>query len=84
MTVEEFIGKEVYYEDAGFMIFGKQEDGTNQLLLDVRGWGTIQYFFKDEQGNLDLNKAAKFQDKIGEWIVDAINQKIQKAEGGEK
>ena len=72
MKVKEFIGKAVYYDEDGQMIFSKQD---NQLLsnidISVRGWGAIQQLFKTEE------EAANFQDELGEWIADAINQKLK-------
>lgn len=41
-----------------------------QHLADVRGWGHIQNMFKIEQEAMD------FQDAIGQFITDAINEKI--------
>lgn len=74
MKPQKFIGEKVIYDKEGQMIFG-QIEGKMQLLLDVRGWGSIQNIpeFKG-----DLEKAAQFQDELGEWIADAINKKLQK------
>ena len=46
-------------------------------IADIRGWGEIQNLFK-----LDMNKAAEFQDAVGEFIVDAINEKLKSLEHG--
>ena len=73
MTPEKFIGtKAIYYQD-GTEIFGENKKGELQIILDLRGWGKIQNIFK---GN--TQKAADFQDELGEWIVEAINEKLQK------
>lgn len=74
ITVEKFIGK-ARYDKPGQMIFGQTEDG-DQLIVDVRGWGAIQYLFKNKNGTYDLNKAEKFQDELGQFITDAINEKL--------
>lgn len=78
MRPREFIGEKVSYDRHGQMIFGHKKDKL-QLLLDVRGWGAIQYLFKTEK------EAADFQDEFGEWIASAINEKLQRelTEGGE-
>lgn len=42
-------------------------DADNFHVADIRGWGRLQYF---ENGD-DL------QDKIAEWVVSAINEKLK-------
>jgi hypothetical protein len=73
ITVEDFIGDKAKYDDHGQMIWGYKGNDIQKLLdISVRGWGAIQHLFKDQE------EAAKFQDELGEWIADAINQKINK------
>jgi len=69
MEVKEFIGEKAKYIPEGQMIFGGKK-GDEQILLDVRGWGAIQYLFKDQK------EAGKFQDEFGQWVADAINEKL--------
>lgn len=42
------------------------------LIAEVRGWGSIQYMFDNH------NEAVEFQDEVGKFIAEAINEKIQK------
>ena len=70
MTIKEFIGK-AEYDPLGTMIWsirGKEM----QMLADIRGWGTIQNMFKTEA------EAAEFQDELGRFIKNAINEKIER------
>ena len=78
MTITEYInGKVVYDKYGGQQIWIQEPDGGCQLLADVRGWGHIQNLFS--KGNtIDIEKAAKFQDEIGRFIADAINEKISR------
>ena len=79
--IKKFIGKSVYYDEHGQMIFGEKEPGGgNQLLLniDVRGWGAIQHLFPFTDDG--TKNAEQFQDKLGEWIAEAINEKLKKDE----
>ena len=69
MTIKEFTGKKVSYDKLGQIIFGR--DGS-QMILDVRGWGFIQNQFKTEEA------AGKFQDNFGQFVVDAINEKLHR------
>jgi len=80
MNIRDYIKSEVYYSPHGQQIFFKNEKGGDQLLLDVRGWGNIQYLFQDENKNIDFRKAENFQDFIGEWIAESINQKLKSNE----
>lgn len=66
-----YIGLAEFDEGSGF-IFGKQPDGSLNIVGGVRGWGAIQNMFKD------INKAQNFQDGLGRFIADAINEKIQR------
>ncbi len=71
MQVKDFIGKKVKYDQMGQMIFATDEKKGDQLILNVRGWGSIQNLFKTQE------EAVQFQDEFGEWIADAINQKLK-------
>lgn len=77
--IKEFIGDKATYDNFGQKIWGNK-NGNVQILADLRGWGAIQNLFMDNKGFLSqegLKNAEKFQDELGEWIVDAINQKLQ-------
>jgi hypothetical protein len=75
LKVEDFIGDTVEYDQyGGVFIWGKHLKNNNlSLLMDIRlrGWGEIQNKFKTQEA------AAAFQDEVGEWIADAINQKLK-------
>jgi len=43
------------------------------MLCELRGYGAIRKFCKYND-----KRAAEFQDELGEWIADAINQKLNK------
>jgi hypothetical protein len=73
MKPQDFIGKKATYFEDGTQIFGENEKGELQMILDVRGWGAIQNLFK---GN--AQKAVDFQDELGAWFVDAINEKLER------
>lgn len=69
MKPEEFIGEKVTYDKDSQRIFG-HKGGKIQLLLDVRGWGAMQNIFRYQED------AADFQDELGQWFADAINEKL--------
>ena len=74
MTIKQWLSN-VYYYEWGTHIWNKEKDGGSQLVVDVRGWGRIQNEFKTQE------EAAKFQDEVGKFIVEAIKEKIQRDYG---
>jgi len=68
--IQEFVG-ETMYDDHGQMIFRGVDKDNLQMFLDVRGWGAIQNMgFKTEQEMMD------FQDKVGRWVSEIINNNL--------
>jgi hypothetical protein len=68
-TIEKFIGT-AKFDNMGQYIWGVDKQGGMQMVAQVRGWGAIQNLFKDQK------EAAKFQDDLGQFIADAINEKL--------
>lgn len=71
-TIEWFIGHAEFDKNGGGYIWGVDKNSNYQMIAEIRGWGAIQQLFKNEQD------AAKFQDSMGKFIADAINEKISK------
>lgn len=78
MKVTDFIGVKATYDEDGQCIWAIDKDGGHQKLADLRGWGAIQNLFKTKGGLIDEEKAASFQDELGRWLVDAINEKLER------
>lgn len=78
MKVTDFIGVKATYDEYGQYICAVYKDGVHQKLADLRGWGAIQNLFKTKKGLIDEEKAASFQDELGRWLVDAINEKLER------
>ena len=78
MKVIDFIGVKATYDEHGQYIWGVDKDGGHQKLADLRGWGAIQNLFKTKDGLIDEEKAESFQDELGRWLVDAINEKLER------
>lgn len=72
MTPEEFIGEKAVLDEIGTYIFAEDKDGRLSMLSEVRGWGRIRNLFPDD------DTATKFQDELGAWIVEAINEKLKR------
>jgi len=76
--VEDYIKGKVHYDNEAQVIYCDQGIKAYQIVADVRGWGAIQNLFINNDGEVDFEKAYKFQDEVGEWIADAINGKLLK------
>ena len=76
MTIQEWFKNGVQYDSEGTQIWAVEKTKDADYLhhvADIRGWGEIQNLFK-----LDMNKAAEFQDRIGKFIAEAINEKLER------
>lgn len=71
-TIENFTGVAKYDENGGTYICGVEEKGGHQMIAEVRGYGAIQHFFETH------TEASAFQDKLGVFIAEAINEKLKK------
>lgn len=71
---EDFIGPKVELDEHSKTHIWSVDGEHLQHILDVRGWGAIQHLFP--QSKIGQDNAAKFQDQIGQFIVDAINEKL--------
>jgi hypothetical protein len=69
-TIEKFIGTAKFDEHGGGYIWGVDKNGEHQMIAEVRGWGAIQHLFKT------TSESADFQDNLGRFIAEAINEKI--------
>ena len=70
MTIEKWLS-DVYYDEYGTHIWNREDkDGGSQLVAEIRGWGRLQNEFPT------LKESEKFQDEVGEFIVQAIREKI--------
>lgn len=72
--VTDFINGPVIYDAAGTMLLIQRDEGV-QVLADVRGWGSIANMFTSPV------EASDYQDKIGQFIADAINDKLTITKG---
>ena len=61
--MENIIKYPVIYDEFGQKIF----DTDSNMICDIRGWGHIQY----------LDNPEKKQDDMGQFIADAINEKLK-------
>lgn len=72
MTIKDWL-KDVYYDAFGQRLWSKQdEDGGSQMIGEIRGWGAIQQLFGTHK------ECVEFQDEVGKFIADAINEKVKR------
>lgn len=78
-AIRDFIeGKVIYDKESQYVLISTKNEGL-KMLAQLRGWREILKFFtiKDEEGSMiKLDKACEFQDQLGQFIADAINEKI--------
>jgi hypothetical protein len=71
-TIQEWL-KDVYYDNFGQYLWNKiDKDGGSQMIGEIRGWGALQNQFDTQE------QASKFQDEVGEFIAQAIREKIER------
>ena len=79
MKPKDFINGKVTYDKFGGQYFWVNEPkGGSQMLAEMRGWGHIQNMFKNKKGDIDIDAAGKYQDQLGDWIAEAINEKLER------
>jgi len=61
--ITDFINGPVTYDENGGGYFWVNSYNGIQMLGEIRGWGHIQH---------------KFQDDLGKFIAEAINEKVEK------
>jgi hypothetical protein len=77
MKVTDLINGKVEYDKFGGQYFWiKEPKGGSQMLAEMRGWGRIQNMFPMTKEGQE--KAEEYQDKIGDFIAEAINEKIER------
>lgn len=81
--ISKYLNGVFKYDNFGQIIWLVTPDGNHQRFADLRGWGAIQNLFKKEDGTIDFDKAAVFQDQIGEWAVEALNNHHTRQKEGE-
>lgn len=78
MNITSLINGTVTYDNDGQYFFVNEPSGNCLMILEMRGWGRIQNMFKDKKGDINEEEAGKFQDEVGTWIAEAINEKIKR------
>ena len=69
----DFIGVASYQgDDLGTYIWANRPDGTREIIGVVYGYNT------DTEKNEGKEVAELFQDELGKFIADAINEKIKR------
>jgi len=79
IEVKDLINGKVTYDKFGGQYFWIEDPkGGSQMLAELRGWGHIQNMFKDANGKINEDMAGEFQDQVGDWIAEAINEKLER------
>jgi hypothetical protein len=81
-NILKFIGDSVVYDQNGTYIWGIDKRNNPQMIAEVRGYGAIQNLFIDKKTGLDVDAANNFQDEVGKFIAEAINEKLKRERNG--
>jgi len=72
MTIEKWLNN-VYYDEFGQYLWSRQDSSVgSQMVGEIRGWGCLQNEFKTPE------EASQFQDQVGKFIAEAINEKMER------
>lgn len=77
MKVKDLINGKVVFDKYGGYFFINSNKG-DVMLAEIRGWGHIQNMFRNKSGVIEFDEAGKFQDEVGAWIAEAINEKMER------
>ena len=77
MKIKDFINGKVSYDKQGQYFWIHGNSNGMQMLGELRGWGYIQNMFV-KNGKINESQAGEFQDEIGRFIADAINEKMDR------
>lgn len=72
--IGEHIKFPVRYDDAGQMVW----DADSHLILDIRGWGRLQYEIVGGQRVVNERRGIEIQDQIGTFVVASMNEKFNR------
>jgi len=88
--IKKLIGHAQYDQWGGGYIWGNSKEGNQMVaqinefpdgayevvneVLSIRGWGSIQHMFPT------IKEAGEFQDELGKFIAEAINDKLKQLE----
>lgn len=69
-TIETWLS-DVYYDKESQYIYSGASDPASQPIGVIRGWSQIKAIF-------ELQEAIEFQDSVGQFIVEAIREKLER------
>ena len=72
MKIEKWLSNVEYDQYGGTYIWNKEKDDSVEMVATIRGWGALQNEFKTQE------EAGKFQDEVGEFIAQAIREKVER------
>ena len=77
MKLNEWLKGKFSYDPDGQYIWLVKANEHMQMIAELRGWGAIQNLFKRKDQSIDIQAAGLFQDELGKWVVDALNEKLE-------
>lgn len=78
MTIKKYLGKGVIFYPNGTHIWAQDDNGGHISLMDIKIGKTMQDAFTNSRGELNELALQAFQNRLGEFLQDAINEKLRK------
>ena len=78
MKPTDFLGEKVRFKKKDGYFYTKKET----LFCSMRGWAKIYALFHNEDDPTSGFKAREFHKNLGQWIADAINEKLERERNG--
>ncbi len=74
VDIKNYIKGKVRFDEFGGGYFW---DDDQNMIAEIRGFGRIQNIVAKKDGSIDYDEAVEYQNKIGKWIAEAINEKLE-------
>lgn len=75
MNIKRFINGRVIYDEEEHKLWIVEPSGNHKQLTKIDSFSNVRNMFVTPSRN-DEYGAVKYQDDLGKWISDAINEKI--------
>ena len=72
--VKDFLNGEVIFDPNSQYFWVVDPVRGPKIFCELRGWGSIEVMFRDKSQADAIN----YQDSLGRWIAEAINEKLER------
>lgn len=73
----EYLSQDIRYESLNGYIVFPTTDLNFRVIAEVRGRGSLDALIQDENGMVNPDKVQELKKELGEFIVEAIKEKLK-------